>query len=63
MNELFLSTIVSILLSKESERLGLISAAEHKTNIEIIRTIIGGTLGCDCTNVEGRTSDETGGSD
>lgn len=55
MNELLLSAIASILLSKESERLGLISAAEHKTNIEIIRTIIGGTLSVDCANAESRT--------
>ena len=52
MNELLLSAIVSILLSKESERLGLISTAEHKTNIDIIRTVMGGTLGVDCANAE-----------
>ena len=40
MNELILSMILTILLSKESERLGLISAAEHKTNIETIRTVM-----------------------
>ena len=58
MNELLLSAIVSILLSKESERLGLISTAEHKTNIEIIRTVMGGTLGVDCANTERKASDE-----
>ena len=58
MNELLLSAMVNILLSKESERLGLISTAEHKTNIEIIRTVIGGTLGVDCANAERRANDD-----
>lgn len=41
MNDFFLSVIATVLLSKESERLGLISAEEHKTNIETVRTVIG----------------------
>ena len=75
MEGLFLGMIVTILLSKESERLGLISAAEHKANIETISKVVeklgaddvrekpNGTFGCNCVNAERRSGDDTGRSD
>jgi len=57
MEGLYLGMIVTLLLSKESERLGLISTEEHKQNLEILNTFVK-NLGAD--NVREKPNDMFG---